>query len=535
MKKKLLYYLFTVLGAVTVFTSCSNDDEQPSTPSSGLQELAGEYKGNLEVTLVTGEGDEPTTVEGQVVTVIPNGESAVDLKISDFAFGPMELGDIELTGCPVRQEADSYTFTGKTSLHLDGLTADVDAAGSIANSVLKIDLDIDHIAIESVTVPYTVKAVYEGTKTSGENGVEGKEAKILAFTFDKEEAANAIVVSEPEIDEEKKTVSFLYAGEATAEQLAALVPTVQVSEGATVNPASGVAQDFSKEVVYTVTSGDGQTTAVYTVTASKQVITGNVTYDFTTWVAETHAPILGDTKEYLIPEGWKTSNPGIVEMGKYADELGNPDWSVKKEDADAEGVALVQTQNTVGKDMWISKIPTITAGSLYLGTWKTNMTNTLNSTKFGVQYDNAQGKPVQVKVRYKYESGKDYYTCPAGSIHKGTVDTSRGEYADQFSIKVSLYTTNGYDEDKFSDYLTGEAGEANFYTSSRVVSKGELVEGSTEGAWKEATVNLNEFELDAAQKYRFTIVCSSSYEGDKFYGAPGSKLWIDKIEIVYQK
>lgn len=98
-----------------------------------------------------------------------------------------------------------------------------------------------------------------------------------------------------------------------------------------------------------------------------------------------------------------------------------------------------------------------------------------------------------------------------------------------------MYTTDEYDESGYSDYLTGEAGEANFYTSTRVVSKGELVEGSTEDAWKEATIELSDFELDVNQKYRFTIVCSSSYEGDKFYGAPDSKLWIDKVEVVYQK
>lgn len=530
MKKYLFYFLLTVWCTIMLFTSCSNNNE-PGTPSIGLQELVGNYRGNLDVTLVGGEDGEPTTVKGQMVTVIANGESAIDLKISDFAFGPMQLGDIELTNCPVKNEGERYTFTGTTSLSLNGLTADVDAVGSIVNGTLKIDLDIDNITIETVPVPYTVKAVYEGTKDTGEY-IPSDEALILAFTFDKNEETNAIVVSEPQINEEEKTITFLYAGDATTEQLAALIPTIQVSEGATVDPASGVAQDFSQPVVYTVTAEDEKTTSQYTITAVRQIITESVVYDFTTWVKESHKPIAGKTKEYEIPEGWKTSNPGIVEMGMFAAVAGNPDWSVKKDAEAGDGVVMIRTQNTKGMS---GLIPTITAGSLFMGNWKTNASNTLNSTKFGVQYDNAQGKPVQVKVRYKYESGKDYYTCPDGSIHKGTVDVSRGEYADKFSIKVSLYTTDEYDETGYSDYLTGEAGEANFYTSTRVVSKGELVEGSTEDAWKEVTIKLNDFELDVNQKYRFAIVCSSSYEGDKFYGAPDSKLWIDKIEIVYQK
>lgn len=219
MKKYLFYFLLTVWCTIMLFTSCSNNNE-PGTPSIGLQELVGNYRGNLDVTLVGGEDGEPTTVKGQMVTVIANGESAIDLKISDFAFGPMQLGDIELTNCPVKNEGERYTFTGTTSLSLNGLTANVDAVGSIVNGTLKIDLDIDNITIETVPVPYTVKAVYEGTKDTGEY-IPNDEALILAFTFDKNEETNAIVVSEPQINEEEKTITFLYAGDATTEQLAA--------------------------------------------------------------------------------------------------------------------------------------------------------------------------------------------------------------------------------------------------------------------------------------------------------------------------
>lgn len=530
MKKNLFYYLFALLCTVTMFTSCSNNEE-PEKTIPAAKDLAGKYKGALNVSISQGETEIPGgTIDPQFITVSNSGDNAVSLSITDFSFMGIEIGDINLNDCVLTANGDAYDFTGITTVETSLLTADVDALGSFNNGTLTLNLDID--ALVGGSVEQKVKVTYSGTRLSGN---ESSEAKILSFTFDKNEAANSIVVSDPVISEEEKTITFLYAGDATAEQLAALVPTIQVSEGAAVDPANGVAQDFSQAVTYTVTAEDGITTAVYTVTATKQVITENVKYDFTAWVTESHTPILGSTKEYGIPEGWKTSNPGIVEMGLFAEQVGNPDWSVKKDDEAGDGVVMIQTQNTVGVNMVISKVPTVTAGSLFMGTWKTNMTNTLNSTKFGVQYDNAQGKPVQVKVRYKYESGKDYYTCPDGSVEKGTIDASRGEYADKFSIKVSLYTTDGYDENEYSDYLTGEAGEANFYTSSRVVSKGELVEGSTEGVWKEATIDLNDFELNVDQKYRFTIVCSSSYEGDKFYGAPGSKLWIDSMEIVYQR
>ncbi len=48
-----------------------------------------------------------------------------------------------------------------------------------------------------------------------------------------------------------------------------LIPTIEVSEGATIDPLSGVAQDFSSDVTYTVTAEDGETTQVWTVTVTE--------------------------------------------------------------------------------------------------------------------------------------------------------------------------------------------------------------------------------------------------------------------------
>ncbi|GAB3998692.1 hypothetical protein GCM10028807_47060 [Spirosoma daeguense] len=54
-----------------------------------------------------------------------------------------------------------------------------------------------------------------------------------------------------------------------------LVPTITASDKATVSPASGVAQDFSKAVTYTVTAEDG-TTQAYTATVIKAATNTNV-------------------------------------------------------------------------------------------------------------------------------------------------------------------------------------------------------------------------------------------------------------------
>ena len=65
------------------------------------------------------------------------------------------------------------------------------------------------------------------------------------------------------INETAKTIKLQFP---SGTDVTNLVPVIEVSEGASIDPASGVAQDFSSPVEYTVTAKNG-TTAVYTVTA----------------------------------------------------------------------------------------------------------------------------------------------------------------------------------------------------------------------------------------------------------------------------
>jgi len=70
------------------------------------------------------------------------------------------------------------------------------------------------------------------------------------------------------IDETAKTISATLPA---ATDLTKLVPTITLSDKATINPASGTAQDFSKEVSYTVTAEDGST-VVYKVNVKKETV-----------------------------------------------------------------------------------------------------------------------------------------------------------------------------------------------------------------------------------------------------------------------
>lgn len=99
-------------------------------------------------------------------------------------------------------------------------------------------------AMNGTTAQYMVEVVVHDADN---------EKSILSFTIDGVEG---------EINEVAKTVTLVMP-EGT--DVTELVPTIVVSEGATVTPASGEAQDFTNPVTYTVTAQNG-TTAVYTVT-----------------------------------------------------------------------------------------------------------------------------------------------------------------------------------------------------------------------------------------------------------------------------
>lgn len=93
--------------------------------------------------------------------------------------------------------------------------------------------------------------------------------------------------------------------------VAALTPTIATSTGATVSPASGVAQDFTGPVTYTVTAADSSTqTYVVTVTVATNTVSGNITNN-TIWTLANSPYIVTGTVQVL--EGVKlTIEPGVI-------------------------------------------------------------------------------------------------------------------------------------------------------------------------------------------------------------------------------
>lgn len=249
MKKNLFYYLFVVLCTATLFTSCSDDDDNGKNGDDQVTDISGKYKGSLVVS-IDGSAADPVS---QVISIAKSGEqtSQVVLSLKNFSFAGRLVGDIEVP-CTVEEKDGVQSFSGQKDLKFT--TEFGQALGTLPTSVngtVKNGKISMKIGVTVALLGQTVDVDFDGDKMSGN---ESSEAKISDFVIDSD-----FITEQPVIDDENGTITFKVNEAATDDDLKALIPTFNISDKATVSPVSGVAQDFSsnKVVIYTVTAEDG--------------------------------------------------------------------------------------------------------------------------------------------------------------------------------------------------------------------------------------------------------------------------------------
>ena len=498
MKKNLFFYVFAVLCTMPFFTSCSDDDEDTPVVIPVDEEIAGNYKGTLNITV---DALNMPSVS-QRISVTEAGSNAINLSIADFAFGDIQVGDINLNNCALTENAGRYEFTGTTSVSATMLTADVDATGYFNNGNLHIDLDI---AATLGNMNQVVKVTYDGTRLTGN---ESSAAQITSFTFDTSVAANAAVLSQPVIDEANATITFKAEEDG---DVSALVPTIEVSAGATVTPASGSAVSFaSGSATFTVVAEDG-TSKAYTVSCNMGSL---IQYDFETWATPEGAM----SPEVVNPEGWATCNDAVA-LIKNLGSLGGITYTGEypvRQTTDAHSgstAAMLESVDTQGGNIFGQTIPKVTAGSMFLGTFNAfaAMTDPMATTEFGIFYDK---KPVKVSGYYKYTPGAEFYNA-AGEL--------QADQKDACAISAVLYEVESEDET-----LNG----STIYTSDKIVAMASFSSGETVAEYTPFELNLEYVkDYDASKTYKFAVIFSASADGAAYNAAVGSTLYIDDVTI----
>ena len=431
------------------------------------EQLAGEYKGLLNITL----GGEPVGSDiARNITVAKVDDETVSLTLEDFSFMGIELGTIKVDSCKIAgsdiPEYD-YSLSGEQTLTLNVIGEQhVTVDGGFADNTISLTISIDFNGTP-------VDVTFDGTKLTGS---ESSEALITSFTFDASNSANAAVFGTT-IDQDNRTVSVsMNPDTAGAWDLTALVPTIEVSQGATVTPASGSAIDLSngKSVTFTVVAENG-TENTYTVSNDAVALIKNF-----------------------------GSSGGITYEGEYP---------VRPTDEGVEGKgAIIESVYTTGGSILGQKIPAVTSGTIFLGNFNAfaALTNPMATTEFGILFED---KPLTVTGWLKYTPGEDFYNENGEIIDKQDLGT----------VNAVLYEVSSEDET-----LNG----SDIYTSDKICATGSF---ETAGAadFTEFSFDLNYVkDYDPAKTYKLAVIFAASKEGNQYRAASGSIMVVDNVSII---
>lgn len=506
MKKKYFIFLFFMFCSTALFMSCSEDT--PDDYTQVIDEcIIGGYKGELKLSK---DGVEMSTTYLKVI-VDKQSATAVNLFISDFSFMGIYIGDVELLDCPLIENSDSYSFIGSTELSIEstGLITNVSAHGSFSDNSLSLNLDI---IAELDNLQQTVHGSFNGNKL---NGTEGTMADIISFKFD-----NSIITEQPVIHDDN-TITFKTAESSDNYEPTVLIPIITVSEGATITPASGVAQDFSngKVVTYTVLSEDYGTSKTYKVSLAG--VQNVMSFSFDEWKE------VGEGSAYhwepLPDDKLASSVEGACLLFLYGIE-GFPVYRETNDTKRNSAIKLI-TMDTSTKTN--SLVPALTAGSVFTGDFDMTLAtiDRLKCSRFGISYNK---KPITFRGWYKYAPGEKYID---GEYAKKPEDVQIIEgKADECSIQAVLYEEQ-LDQRGKNIPLNGH----DINTSNRRVAVAMLTDCTAKNDWTRFELPFETLEgkvYDVKKKYQLAIVCSSSKLGDLFKGAGGSTLLIDEIEVI---
>lgn len=501
MKKNLFYLVILFIGS-SLFSACSDDDDDKKVVD---ESISGVYKGALDIDATLTDGSNVKDQVAQKIYIDKTGDNTLKLQLKNFQFSGLPVGDISVDNIHVRKDGNMHAFESQTKAELTIGTCDLDISGTIEGEKALINIGVS--VTDGMVKGTKVAVKFNGTKLAAD---QSSAALITEFVFD-----SKFVTVQPLI--EGKSITFYVADTIPDEELKALVPKIKISDKATITPKSDEPQDFSQPVTYTVTSEDGITVTVYTVSVGGK----SRIYDFEAWEAGNPGQEPEKTF-YEVAGGWSSSNTGafLLTMMGMADRLA----LTQSTDAHSgKSAARIETLDTKGVDMGIARVPKVTTGTLFLGAFETDLSNTLASTKFGIPFVT---KPTVLKGYYKYTPGEVYYQASKAAPHEATAVEGK---KDECSINAILYEVSTFDDKDYAEYLTG----VDVNTSDRLVAVAQLKDGTAKAEYTSFEIKFEYLkEYDPTKKYLLSIICSSSKDGDSFSGAPGSVLIVDDFELI---
>lgn len=340
---------------------------------------------------------------------------------------------------------------------------------------------------------------------------ENMEADILAMTL-----PDSVLIAPPSITNTSITAFVNFS----RLNIKAVTPQFTLTDGASIHPAPGTPQDFSRPVTYIVTSEDGIWKKEYRVSLLQN--TAPDMFRFENWTIN---PDGNYYVPYEVVEGehqniWASGNSGFSLIAPEK----RPEAYPTQRTAQAfqgEYAAYLETKSTGSLGALVG-MP-IAPGNLFLGSFDAAkaLTAPLEATIFGIPFNK---KPLRLTGAYRYVSG--------GPVTDKTGKPVVPERQDLCDIYAVLFKpTPG------KPNLNG----ANILTDASVVAIARLSSGAATPAPGyqrfdlpfdyQSEINANDL---AAVAYKIAIVFSSSRDGATFVGSVGSKLFVDDVKVVTQ-
>lgn len=499
----------TVDKEILTVTVTISETEGVKTNVKGFYNMT--FKGNMAIDLGMG----PVKMAQRIYVSQPKDKdsSSFQLKINNFSFEGMSLGDITLDTIRVVKRGSIYGFKAenrKLTLAIGEVSLNVRGA-IVDNHLMKLSLLVD-------ASPLTVDVQFEG------DTIKENPSPKVNITIDSD------VLTEKVAATSSSTFKFKVWESTPANQLV-FTPKIEIFNGGTLDSIQvfnadaktytrineNTPIDFSQlsdksYVKYFIKAQDirYQSTKLLYIIRIPEV---NPLYTMDKWV------------ESGEPEGMASSNDASALLPIFGITVPKPVSQFAN-----ENTVQIITLRTDTANMPITLVPAITAGTMFTGSFSIDMTNTLKSTKFGIPY---RKEPATFKITYKYTPGPKFYKqiVVQKPDKKGKLtDDNEAQLVegktDECSINAYLYEVASFEET-----LDG----TNVNTSNKVILKAILPDGTATSDYKTLEIPFTATgngTYDPAKKYKLAIVCSSSKDGDVFEGAPESALLVKHLEVT---
>lgn len=313
---------------------------------------------------------------------------------------------------------------------------------------------------------------------------------------------------------------------------------MKTEHGDEISFLNGSALDYSGEKVYhfRVVSEDKAWSRVYRVSVvHDKPSEGNLFFDFESYRLDASGKYyIWDAPDVFTDGEWKNGNPGFKISKSSAKPMEYPSTPVAGGGPDGSTCVKLETCDTGPFGKMVNM--RLASGSMFNGIFDVGnaLTDALKATQFGSPFVH---KPVMLRAWLRYEPGADYQDR-MGKRVEGVVD------------EPDIYFVFYRNEDENGNKVVLDGNDV--LTNSHIVGYGRLphnynpdgtdllsanpVHGITP-EWQEITIPM-EFrsELDetilANKGYSLVISFASSWQGGEFKGAPGSKFFVDNVQLI---